>query len=179
VTTNNVSPVTHRQVRLLGADFVMAKSQDDYSAEGVIEFLHSLAHIIRSERKRSAGRLEAEPPNETRRRLLVCLSNEMDLLGMLPKWLGRGYLIEAIMLLLEEQGQPYNHVASIAQKHGKTDNSVERAMQNAINCTWRSADIEDLQRYYTARISSERGIPTLTEFLYYFANKMKLNFVSK
>ena len=46
-------------------------------------------------------------------------------------------------------------------------------MQNAIARAWRTTPIEDLLRYYTARISSEKGVPTITEFIYYYAAKLK------
>jgi flavin-binding protein dodecin len=46
----------------------------------------------------------------------------------------------------------------IGQKYGKTESSVERAMQNAINKAWRTCDIDDLLHYYTARISSDKGV---------------------
>ena len=55
----------------------------------------------------------------------------------------------------------------------KNDTSVERAMQNAINRAWRSSDIEDLQRYYTAKVDPLKGVPTMTEFIYYYVNKIK------
>ena len=53
VTTNNTSHVTHDSVRKMGADFTMVKSQEDYSAKGMVEFLCSLKNIIQSNRKSS------------------------------------------------------------------------------------------------------------------------------
>ena len=46
-------------------------------------------------------------------------------------------------------------------------------MQNAITRAWRSSPIDELLLHYTAKISQERGSPTLTEFIYYYANKIK------
>lgn len=46
-------------------------------------------------------------------------------------------------------------------------------MQNAIAKTWRTAPIDDLLKFYTAKINSEKGVPTITEFVYYYANKLK------
>lgn len=37
----------------------------------------------------------------------------------------------------------------------------------------RISAIEDLTTYYTAKINYETGIPTPTEFIYYYANKIK------
>ena len=46
-------------------------------------------------------------------------------------------------------------------------------MQNAIKSTWRSADPQDLQHYYTAHIDAERGCPTLMEFIHYYLNQIQ------
>ena len=173
VTTNNISPITHAQVRQLGADFVMVKSQADYSPESAVDFLLSLRGVIHGTRKHNAasGSSSDEAPAEAKRRLLTQISTEIDLVGISPKAIGRSYLIDAIALLIS--GNKNGYITTIAQKYGKTNASVERAMQNAINSAWRSADIEDLQTYYTARIKSEKGYPTLTEFIFYYANKIK------
>lgn len=51
--------------------------------------------------------------------------------------------------------------------------TISRAMQNAILYAWRISAIEDLTTYYTAKINYETGVPTPTEFIYYYANKIK------
>ena len=176
VSTNNISRTTHEQVRQLGADFIMTKSQSDYSAENVIEFLRSLKRIIHDSQKKQQASSKAPnimSPNEIKKRLTSRIATEIDLIGISPKVIGRGYLIDHIMLLIEGQPDP---VVIIAEKHGKTDVSVERAMQNAINHAWRSGDIDDLQRLYTARIVSGKGVPTLNEFVYYYSNKIKAEY---
>jgi len=174
VTTNNISDMTHMQVRRLGADFIMVKSQSDYSVKSVIEFLQALKDSIHNLRKKKmdSNGLDEAPPAEMERRLLTRVSTEMDLIGVSPKAIGRKYLIDAIILIID--GQEHNIIPTIAKKYSKSDASVERAMQNAINRTWNTADIEDLQTYYTAKITSDKAVPTLTEFIYYYANKFKL-----
>ena len=173
VTTNNISPITHTKARQLGADFVMLKSQADYSAQSAVDFLLSVKEIIHDSRKKSMAskNSDIEPPAEAKRRLLLKISDEIDLIGISPKVIGRNYLIDAIMLIIDGQKQGY--IANIAKKYNKSDASVERAMQNAINRAWRTTDIEELQSNYTARINSEKGFPTLTEFVFYYANKLK------
>jgi len=170
ITTNNISNVTHSQVRQLGADFIMVKSQADYSAASVIEFLRSLKSVIHDAKKRNSS-IAKEPlsPSEIKKQLSAQVNAEINLLGISPKMIGRKYLIDAIILVMNGQRK---HVHEIAQKYGKTDASVERAMQHAINHTWRNADIDDLQNFYTARINSEKGVPTLNEFIFYYADKI-------
>jgi DNA-binding NarL/FixJ family response regulator len=173
VTTNNISRITHEQARQLGADFVMLKSQDDYSAENVVEFLRSLKGMIHGYKRKLQGLEQPEPlsPAEMKRRIVNIVSAEIDLIGISPKTVGRDYLIDAIVMIID--GKTKHVLIAIAQKYNKTDSSVERAMQNAINRTWRSTCIDELQRLYTARITSNKGVPTLTEFVHFYANKFK------
>ena len=70
-------------------------------------------------------------------------------------------------------GQKQGHVTTIAQKYNKTSDSVESAMRKAINRAWTTNDIEDLEEYYTVRVSSEKGVPTVSEFVFYYAGKMR------
>ena len=46
-------------------------------------------------------------------------------------------------------------------------------MQNAINAAWKHTDIDELLTHYTAKIRSSKGSPTVTEFISYYANKIK------
>jgi len=170
ITTNNISHATHSQVRQLGADFIMLKSQSDYSAASVMEFIRSLKTVIHETKKKNSS-FSKEPlsPSELKKHLSAKVVNEINLLGISPKMIGRQYLIDAIMLVSNGKKK---HVREIAQRYGKSDASVERAMQHAINHTWRNADIDDLQNFYTARINSDKGVPTLNEFVYYYADKI-------
>jgi len=176
VTTNNISSVTHNQIRQLGVDFIMVKTQNDYNAESVIEFLRAFKGTIQASRKRKqeADKYEEVPPAERKRRIETQITAEMDLIGISPGVKGRRYLIDAIILIidgLDEQTQDIT--ATIAERYSKSTPSVERAMQNAISNAWKYSDIEDLKRYYTALIRSDKGVPTLTEFIHHYANKIK------
>ena len=51
--------------------------------------------------------------------------------------------------------------------------SVGRAIQTAINYAWKKTAIEDLERFYTANVSSDTGVPTAMELIFYFYNKIK------
>jgi len=177
VTTHNISRTTHAHVRQLGADFIMVKSQEDYSAGYAVEFLRSLKGTIQStgERGQAGGGQEAVSPDETRRRMEQRVVTEMDLIGLSPKPNGYLYIIDAIMHVMDGYG---NYIVYVAQKYGKSDSSVERAMQNAINSAWREGDIDDLLRYYTARISSAKGVPTLKEFIKYYAYKINREYMA-
>ena len=172
ITTNNSSTVTYEYARNLGAGFIMAKHQSDYSEKAVIEFLSMMKDVILNRAYNTSSSLATtESPEQTEKRINRLISLELDNIGINPKSVGYKYLIDAVKATIEEPQT--NLCRIIGEKYGKSDSSVERAMQNAINRAWRTSDIDDLERYYTARIRSERGVPTITEFICYYANKIR------
>ena len=172
ITTNNSSNVTYESARTLGADFIMSKHKADYSAQYVIEFIRMIQHAILSRKPSAAPNIseensyEANLPLYTRR-----VYRELDWIGISPKNIGYRYLADAILLIIRDSSA--NVYRELAEMYKKSDASVERAMQNAINRAWRHSDIEELLAHYTARIRSEKGVPTTLEFVYYYANKIK------
>jgi two-component system response regulator (stage 0 sporulation protein A) len=178
VTTYNISRITHEQVRQLGTDFIMVKSKEDYCAENVIEFLGTLKNTIQDYRYKicEKGEISEISPCELKRRQEARVIAEVDRIGISPKAIGRGYLIDSIMCRIDDQ---YSQVTEIAQKYGKTDASVERAMQNAINKAWIITQPDELQKNYTACIHSEKGVPTVTEFICHYANKIKVEYTDE
>ena len=172
ITTNNTSAVTYEYARQLGADFIMAKHQADYSSKNAVDFLRLMKEAILSKKaNRYPEHSTTESSEQRKKRIVRRISMELDYVGISPKAVGYKYLVDAIQLIIDK---PAGNLCSIiGTQYGKTDFSVERAMQNAINKAWRTADIDDLTEHYTARISSDKGVPTLTEFIYYYANKIK------
>lgn len=177
VTTNNTSSVTLATARQLGADFIMVKTQQDYSAQSVVDFLRALRTMIFNIQNRTTTKSNyaaEETPSEKQKRLYTRVASELERIGISPKAIGRKYIIDGILEIYD--GKSHNIRGIIAEKYSKSDASVERAMQNAINAAWRKSDIETLQNYYTARISSVKGIPTITEFMHYYADKLKTEY---
>ena len=174
ITTNNPSPITHEQARELGADFIMTKGQDNYSAKSVVTFLHSLKKVLHSKARKAGISLDAataESPDEMQKRLIKRISAELDKVGINPKVVGRTYLSDAILMLIYK---PEPHIVTkVAINNKKTENSVLRAMQTAINKAWSKGDIDALSANYTAVINSAKGVPTLTEFIYHYSTKIK------
>lgn len=174
VTTNNSSNMVYHYARQLGADFIMSKHQEDYSESKAIEFLKMMKSIIQGNiQKQHIEYSTTETPQDHNNRLMRLITIELNNIGISPKAIGYEYLSEAILLVMN--GQTKHLSSKIAQNHKKTDTSVERAMQNAINKAWSSNDIDELLKHYTAKISSEKGVPTLTEFIYYYARKIMNN----
>lgn len=176
VVTNNVSSYTQAVVRKFGADYIIVKSQSDYSVQMVIDFLRSILRSIpdmNPHTETCSPEIKQRIEDEYNRRLQQSITQELNMVGISPRAVGRDYLRDAIEMICHKK-QTYISSA-IAKKYQKTDASVERAMQNAINSAWRKTDIDTLERSYTAPISSEKGVPTLTEFIYYYADKVKSN----
>lgn len=175
VTTNNSSAVTYESTRLLGADYIMSKHEQDYSEQKVLSFLEMISTAIKSKKKIPAtDELFDESPVYQKKHIIRRITSELNLVGINPKSIGYRYLIDAILITIKEPQQ--NLCVVIANKYGKTESSVERAMQNAINRAWTTSDINDLLTCYTAKTSSSKGVPTLTEFIFYYANKIKLEY---
>jgi two-component system, response regulator, stage 0 sporulation protein A len=171
ITTNNSSQITHESARQLGADFIMTKYQADYSPKSVIDFLKIMESSILGRKQTVDNTPSSEPPEMKSKRIVRRIISELNQIGISPKAVGYQYLSDAILLVINEcKKNMYNEIGKM---HGKTEASVERAMQNAINKAWKTTDIEDLLKYYTARINPEKGVPTITEFVYYYANMLK------
>ena len=151
VTTNNSSNITYESARQLGADFILAKYQENYSAQYVVEFLRIMKKVIFSEKGKTASKITATEPSESKdKRLIQKIQHELNLIGISPKVVGYRYLTDAILATINE---PNTHIFKmLGENYKKTDASIERAMQNAINRAWRTSDIDDLLPYYTARI---------------------------
>ena len=175
VVTHNVSQVTHAVVRNFGADFVILKSQSDYSVATVINMLRSVISSIPDMNPNfptSSPAIKKRIEEDYNQRLLKNITKELDIIGISPRFKGRNYLRDAINMLCHKEQQTYI-CNEIAKKYGKTSASVERAMQNAIDHAWKTTDTTTLETHYTAHVSSKKGNPTITEFIYYYADKAK------
>lgn len=172
ITTNNSSQITYEYVRELGADFIMSKHQGDYSEKNVLEFLRIMKNMIKNKSKEHTNILKTiESPMVQKSRIQKRITTEFNNIGISPNLKGYDYLFEAVLTVIQKPTP--NLTTIISQKYKKTEPSVERAMQNAINKAWKQTAIEDLEMHYKAKINSAKGTPTLTEFIYYYANKIK------
>ncbi len=172
VTTNNLSSIIHESARKRGADFILTKFDEQYSASYVVHFLRTIrGEILAHTSDPIKQEMPAESPMERAHKLMIRIHREFDLIGISPKLTGYKYLADAILLAMEDNSSRL--IPQIAQKYKKSDASVERAMQSAINKAWRSGDIDDLLSHYTAKISLERGVPTTMEFIFYYVRKIQ------
>lgn len=172
VATNVSSITTNDYARKYGADFIMSKHQANYSEKSALEFLEMMKDIIQDGIKSNYKDYDLfEPKEKGDKRLKRLVYKELDLVGISPKAVGYKYLAEGIIHTMK--GEERNMCVVIGEMFGKSNSSVERAMQNAINKAWRTVDTEELFNNYKAHIDPRRGAPTLTEFVCYYANKLK------
>ena len=174
VTTNNSSVITLEQARSMGADFIMAKYESQYSAQYVVEFLRMMSDVILEAKAQTQNSAPVVSEEERTRSLTQRIHRELDFVGISPKAIVYQYLTDAILLAFHDP-QP-NLCRKLSEKYHKTDVSIERAMQNAINRAWRTSDPDDLLEHYTARIRSDKGVPTLMEFVSHYVNVLRLEY---
>lgn len=167
VTTNNSSQLTYKFAHENGCDFLFHKNECDYSEEKVISFVLTMKNLILRYTKDNSS---TNPSTEDDDKYSY-IEEIFNKIGISPKLLGYKYLFDAIILVSEDSKD--NLYSTIAKKYNKSNASVEHAMQNAINKAWNQTDTDILYKYYSARIDIKRGCPTVYEFVYYFATKLK------
>lgn len=174
VVTNNLSKVTHAVCRNMGADFIMLKSQSDYSIPNVVNMLRSVINSIpdmNPAQRTCSPTIKKRIEDDYNKRMVQRISTELDIIGISARYKGRNYLRDAIeMICRKKQTYICNEVA---KKYSKSSASVERAMQNAIDHAWKTTDVTTLEEHYRAHVNPKKGVPTLTEFIYYYADKVK------
>jgi len=176
VTTNSPSNIVYNHVHDIGADLVFYKRQADYSVEMVINTLLTLRKSLHTVRHDGLPEdlQTIESPEELRIRITERIAIELDLIGIGVRYKGRAHLQEAIFLLIHRDKSSSDAVLYDVSKQNKQSYSaVIRAIQTSINKAWDTSSIEDLQRYYTARVNIHTGVPSPTELIHYYADKIR------
>ena len=165
VNTNNASKVTRDTAKRMGADYTFAKWQKEYSPKMVINQLLLVKPTL-------LGREEVAPLREDQleNKMRDFVQDEFNRLGVSVKNKGYNYLVDAV--ILAAKGENENWAKIIGEKIGKSENGVAHAMQYAINNTWTNADINNLQKYYTAPLRKDKCVPTMNEFVFYYKQKL-------
>ncbi len=171
VTTNVCSDSVYEYLHENGVDFIFYKKQENYSQEKVINTLL----LLRQYKNSKLQEINIESDKRDQEIISDKINEELDLIGISTHLQGRKYLHDAIQYVIENENE--NNKITVVQflvnKYKKSNSTISRAMQNAILHAWRISAIEDLNTYYTARINYETGVPTPTEFIYYYSNKIK------
>lgn len=170
VTTNVCSDTVYDFVHDNGADLILYKKQANYSVENVINTLL----ILRNFKTKPSEFTTPENDVNLENKIIDKINVELDLIGVALHLQGRKYLFDAIFYVINESEESnLSIIQYLVSKYKKSSSTISRAMQNAILHAWRVSSLEDLTVHYTAKVNYETGVPTPTEFIYYYADKIK------
>ena len=169
VTTHVNSKRTYEILHRNGVDLILYKDHPKYSANHVINSFLNL--------RKASPNVNIIPIKEViedeENKLINLIDSEMNLIGITSKLKGKDYIKDALIFLIKNGKSQGNVTQYLTNKNKKSGNTITNGIQNAIIHAWRISPTEDLEKYYTARINYETGIPTPMEFLYYYADKIK------
>ena len=171
VTTHISSKRTYEVLHKNGAELILYKDHPKYSQNHV---LNSFITLRKSSDKDSTNIQETLENEEEK--ILNLIDSELNLIGIAPKMVGREYVKDAILYLIQNNEDKINVIQYLINKYKKSSTTITNGIQNAINYAWRISPTEDLEKYYKARINYTTGVPTPMEFIYYYVEKIKKEF---
>ena len=170
VITVITSDRTHSLARQCGADFVFTKSKPDYSPQLVINFAYNCFLGADNE-------VICINPAQSEEHIRVSVRRELESIGITYNMDGMAYLIDSIYIAVTHDTGDLNLRKDIypvlARKYKKSDQSIEKAIRNAINKAWRETDLTELARHYTVELSYITATPKPKEFICYYAEKFR------
>ena len=169
VTTHVNSKRTYEILHRNGVDLILYKDHPNYSSNLVLNHFINLRQIPI---EGTIGSVE-DIIKESKDKISDCINHELELLGITSNLKGRKYIHDAILYLIQNENSDMNVIKYLTTIHKKSATTITNGIQNAIYHAWRTSAIEDLTKYYTARVNYETGIPTTMEFLYYYRDKIK------
>lgn len=169
VTTHIHSKRIYDIVHKNGADMILYKNHPRYSADYVLNKMISLREVT----PQKTIEILKEELEDGRKKISDCIVRELDLIGIPAKMVGRKYIHDAILYLIENKGDNTNVIRHLTNTYKKSGNTITNGIQNAIIHAWNNTPVDDLLEYYRARVSIETGIPTPMEFIYYYVDKIE------
>ena len=169
VTTHVNSKRTYEILHRNGVDLILYKDNPKYSSGHVLNNFINLRNADIDYKETS---IEEIIQNEEDK-ISNIINDELELIGVTAKLKGREYIHDAILYLVQDDSNKINVIQYLVNKYKKSGTTITNGIQNAIIHAWRVTPVEDLEKYYTARINYETGIPTPMEFIYYYVNKIK------
>lgn len=173
VTTNVYSDSVYDYLHSNKVDFIFYKKQAKYSEQNVINTLLILKDYKENEQVNPEMAINTD--QDYMQKVCEKIDEALDLIGVGTHLQERKYLHEAIKYLIqnENNNEKTPIIQYLSNTYKRPNSTISRAMQNAILYAWRISPIEDLTTYYTAKINYETGVPTPTEFIYYYVSKIK------
>jgi len=175
VTTNIPSKMVYSHIRGYGVDVIFYKKQTDYSAEMVLNHMVAMRKAWSAEQHSGLpGNLQTiESPEARRKRIMERIDTDMNLIGVGVGYKGYKYIQGSIFKLInKDKNNSEAVIQQVADDHKCSYSSVYRAMESAIKKAWKISSIDDLEKHYTARVNTNTGVPTPSEFIHYYADKI-------
>ena len=169
VTTHINSKRIYDMVHKSGADIIIYKNHPSYAADSVLNKLISLREVT----PQKTIEVLNEEIKDNKKKIANYIVRELDLIGIPSKMVGRNYIHDAILYLIENEGDNTNVIRYLTNVYKKSGNTITNGIQNAIIHAWNKTAVDDLLEYYTARVNPETGIPTPMEFIYYYVEKIR------
>jgi len=177
ITTQNRSLDIQSQIHAeYGIDFIFCKFQEGYSVEMVINHLLKFRSFLNKRRNNNNLAMQTlETPEELQNRIKQRIKSELNVFGISIKYKGREIAEESIYLLINKNKKDSETVfQELAKIRGTHYNNIVRTLQTAINDAWDNHDdIETLMKVYTAPVRKNMGAPSPTEFIHYYADKIR------
>jgi len=175
VTTSNQSPLVYDHIENLGVDWIFCKKQKGYSTDFVVDTMLALRESLHI--KQHVGtpgdRQSIESPEERRNRIYKRIDAELDLIGIRARFKGRAYLREGVYLQIHSKKVTGAMIDQVAANHNITYSTTAKVMQTAIDNAWNNASIDELKVHYTARVNPKTGSPSASDFIHYYADKIR------
>lgn len=178
VTTNASSTILYNKLHDDGVDLVFYKKQTDYSPKLVVSTLFSLRKALYKFNNESVTlKQKEENVEEHQNKISNKIETELNLIGISSHLKGRQYIYDAIMYLINQKDEKDSEsvFTYLSNKYKRSSSSISRVMQTAINYAWRTSSPEDLEIHYATIVNYHTGVPSTTELIYYYANKIKNN----
>ena len=176
VITNIFAKEVHDYLHTQGVHLVFYKRKQDYSAELVVSNLYRIwKSAVKLHNVNKIEVVEDETMAEKIERISKRIDSELDLVGIGRNLNGRKFIIDAVLYILnvENIDNSENVFNYLGKKYKKVNSSIFRTIQVSIEHAWRSAPIENLQKYYTQSFNYNRGNPTVNELIHYYVDKMR------
>lgn len=169
VTTHVNSKRTYDILHRNGVDLILYKDHPKYSCNHVLnQFIN-----FRKTATESTSRSIEEIFIDNEKKISYLIDCELDFVGVTSKLKGRAYIHDAIFYLIQNENSDQNVIQYLTKIHKKSETTITNGIKNAIVYAWRVSAVDDLLKYYTARVNPETGVPTTMEFLYYYRDKIK------
>ena len=169
VTTHVNSSRTYDILHRKGVELILYKGHPGYSPNQAFNKFISLRKMSMP---LSENSIEEEFKSEEDK-ISELINNELDLVGITQNLKGRQYIHDAILFLIQNENTDESLIQYLSKIHKKSSSTITNGIQNAIIHGWRVSAIEDLEKYYTAKVNYQTGLPTPMELIYYYVSKVK------